>query len=235
MLANNPANHPTDPDAYVSLRCDLSGVYMILDLAQLADNLTFPSLDQDAGDKFSKLKQCTAEIIACSLVRYYDSLSKQLKSDNVVEQDVVAFNNDQAQGYQHNLITVLMNHKGLSLQGALNFAGTMIKQRIDAFLAAEQALIDSLTLLSPDPSQNAPSYWSWTSYLPSVVTKPCPPPAAGPIFLEDLPNYIRTLKDCIAGTIHWAYETELYFGTKGEEIRTFGWVFLSPKEDNEHV
>ena len=39
-------------------------------------------------------------------------------------------------------------------------------------------------------------------------------------------NYITRLKDCIVGTVNWLYETELYFGKKGSEIRTFGWVLL---------
>jgi hypothetical protein len=45
-------------------------------------------------------------------------------------------------------------------------------------------------------------------------------------FLNDIASYVQALRDCIVGTINWAYETELYFGKKGEEIRTFGWIFL---------
>ncbi|EAU83581.1 hypothetical protein CC1G_07954 [Coprinopsis cinerea okayama7 len=44
---------------------------------------------------------------------------------------------------------------------------------------------------------------------------------------KNLSRYILSLKDYIVGSIHWGYETELYFGTKGDEIRSFGWVFLS--------
>lgn len=39
-------------------------------------------------------------------------------------------------------------------------------------------------------------------------------------------RYIEALKDCIIGTVDWAYETELFFGKKGAEVRAFGWVFV---------
>jgi hypothetical protein len=43
--------------------------------------------------------------------------------------------------------------------------------------------------------------------------------------------YVQGLRDCVVGSINWAYETELYFGQKGEEVRAFGWVFLIPVKD----
>ena len=44
---------------------------------------------------------------------------------------------------------------------------------------------------------------------------------------EQSARYIQTLKDYIVASIHWGYETELYFGQKGDEVRSFGWVFLA--------
>jgi hypothetical protein len=40
----------------------------------------------------------------------------------------------------------------------------------------------------------------------------------------------RGLRDCIAGSVNWLYETERYLGTKGNEVRAFGWVF-APASD----
>lgn len=40
-------------------------------------------------------------------------------------------------------------------------------------------------------------------------------------------RYVRAMKDWIVGTLHWGYESELYFGQKGDEVRSFGWVFLT--------
>lgn len=44
---------------------------------------------------------------------------------------------------------------------------------------------------------------------------------------EQTARYIQALKDYIVGSVHWGYETELYFGQKGDEVRSFGWVFLA--------
>jgi len=44
--------------------------------------------------------------------------------------------------------------------------------------------------------------------------------------LQDLHSSIQNLKDCIVGVINWIYETELYFGSRGDEVRTFRWIFL---------
>ncbi|OAX40003.1 terpenoid synthase [Rhizopogon vinicolor AM-OR11-026] len=43
---------------------------------------------------------------------------------------------------------------------------------------------------------------------------------------DDTRRYVRGLRDCIAGTVNWLYETERYLGTKGYEVRSFGWVFV---------
>lgn len=47
-------------------------------------------------------------------------------------------------------------------------------------------------------------------------------------------QYVRAMKDWIVGTVHWGYETELYFGQKGDEVRSFGWVFLSGGDGQGH-
>lgn len=46
--------------------------------------------------------------------------------------------------------------------------------------------------------------------------------------LEQLRPAVQNLRDCVVGVVNWIYETELYFGAKGEEVRMFGWVFLVP-------
>ncbi|KAK2467452.1 hypothetical protein APHAL10511_000307 [Amanita phalloides] len=45
--------------------------------------------------------------------------------------------------------------------------------------------------------------------------------------IRDLDASVRVLRDYIAGHIHWFYETEFYFGSKGEDVKAFGWVFLN--------
>jgi hypothetical protein len=155
---------------------------------------------------------------------------------------VVSFNNDQAQGNSHNLITVLITHKTLSLQGALNFAGVLIKDMFAAFVAAEKSLLNLDRPTPPQTNHARPvtlfSPWAWSPFSSASAPFPSPPipdelKHVDPPTLKDLHSCIQALKDCIVGTINWVYETELYFGKKGEEIRTFGWVFLDPKPDSE--
>ena len=232
MITNRSSTLIPDLEAYATLRRNISGLYVIFDLVQLAQNLTLPSMDHEAADQLNRLRQCAAEVISYSLVRIWVPIAI-LNSEHVVQQDVVAFNNDQAQGNDHNLISVLITNKNLSVQGALSFAGTMIKRKFDAFVATEQALLGSVTFPSNHCSDNISSYWKWTSYVRMAKTPVAA--TADPLFIEDLPKFVQILKDCIVGTINWAYETELYFGTKGEEIRTFGWIFLAPRADTPGV
>lgn len=227
MITGRLNNVIPDLETYLPLRRELSGLYMMLDLIELTENLTLPSMDDETSNKFMTLKQLAADIISCSL-------------------DVVAFNNDQAQGNRHNLITVIVTHKLLSLQGALNLAGILIKRMFDSFIETEKSLF-----CAPTPPQtnyfgngSLSSYWNWVpSSRLATPRASAPRPDSDPSNiayggdlaprLGDLPSYVQTLRDCIVGTINWAYETELYFGRKGEEIRNFGWVFLNPKSDGD--
>jgi len=47
-----------------------------------------------------------------------------------------------------------------------------------------------------------------------------------PAMNDDTRRYVQGLRDCISGTVNWLYETERYLGTKGNEVRAFGWVFV---------
>ena len=38
--------------------------------------------------------------------------------------------------------------------------------------------------------------------------------------------YVRGLRDCVVGTLHWIYETDRYFGDLGEDVRSSGWAFV---------
>ncbi|THV00382.1 hypothetical protein K435DRAFT_459252 [Dendrothele bispora CBS 962.96] len=49
--------------------------------------------------------------------------------------------------------------------------------------------------------------------------------------LTDLSLYLLGLKDCLVGSLNWAYETEMFFGTKGDSVRGYGWVFLLPRDE----
>lgn len=156
-----------------------------------------------------------------------------------IVQDVVAYNNDQLQGNHHNLIIVLMTHKHLSLQGAVNLAGSMIKDMFDSFIDTEKSLFGHprSSHINTSRTNILSSPWSWftssRSIAPSESLVPNSKEDDELVHLGDLPSYVQTLKDFIVGTINWSYETEMYFGKKGEEIRTFGWVFLNSAADSQ--
>ncbi|KAG5637505.1 hypothetical protein H0H81_004331 [Sphagnurus paluster] len=218
VITNRRVNNIVpDLESYLPLRRHLSGLYMLIDLFELCENLDLTPGNEETINKLEIARQLAADIIGCSL-------------------DVFAFNIDQAQGNSHNLVTVLMTHKQLSLQGALNFAGVLIKQKADSFIDVERSLLSSPTPMKTNPfgTGSFSSYWDWIKSGPYSATPPDAPSTniecGGDLtFIGDVSSYLQVLKDCIVGTINWAYETELYFGKKGEEIRSFGWVFLSPK------
>ncbi|KAG6916361.1 hypothetical protein DXG01_007197 [Tephrocybe rancida] len=209
-----------DLETYLPLRRDLSGLFLLLDLIEVTENLTLPSMNEQMLQKFTRMKHLALDIICCSL-------------------DVVSFNIDQVQGNHYNLISVLMTHNHLSLQGAVNLAGSMIKDMFDVFADSQISLFSPPT--PPQPNQSGAfslsSSWTWfrsSRFVdPAALSVPNLEVGGDLARLGDLPAYIQVLKDCIVGTINWAYETELYFGRKGEEIRTFGWVFLNSTADNQ--
>jgi hypothetical protein len=43
---------------------------------------------------------------------------------------------------------------------------------------------------------------------------------------EDAVTVANAMRDCIAGFIHWIYESEHYFGKRHEEVANFGWIFM---------
>ncbi|KAJ2917302.1 hypothetical protein MD484_g3148, partial [Candolleomyces efflorescens] len=161
----------------------------------------------------------------------------------------------------HNLISLLTTHKNLSVQGAMNYAGGMVKEALEELSRLEREFAPPS---NGSRSGGAPSEggWGWLGFVKSAVGLTGDVQAARPTrrsdwkFLtepvlgppddvedvedsggatknnsEQTARYVRALKDYIVGSIHWGYETELYFGQKGDEVRSFGWVFLA---DNDH-
>ncbi|KAJ7193850.1 terpenoid synthase [Mycena pura] len=54
--------------------------------------------------------------------------------------DIYSYNVEQARGDTHNMVVILMTHHGHSLQGAIDFAGGLCRQAIDAFQRDRAAL-----------------------------------------------------------------------------------------------
>jgi hypothetical protein len=135
-------------------------------------------------------------------------------------QDIFAYSNDQFFDNQFNIVSILRAHKGVSVQAALNHAFSFTEQAFQKFISTESALLSENTV----PLQTT-SLWAWRPFRPSSAVAPEKTPLT-----SDSKLYLRGLKDCIVGTLNWSYETELYFGSKGDEVRQFGWVFLKSRE-----
>ncbi|KAJ2936087.1 hypothetical protein H1R20_g1008, partial [Candolleomyces eurysporus] len=145
----------------------------------------------------------------------------------------------------HNLISLLTTHKNLSVQGAMNYAVVVVLPRVKAH-GGWLDLVKSAVGFSRDVSAGKRTR-SDCKFLTDAVMGPPPTDdddgldlgagrSAGPTggtkrSLEQTARYIQALKDYIVGSIHWGYETELYFGQKGNEVRSFGWVFLACSDD----
>ncbi|KAF8124283.1 isoprenoid synthase domain-containing protein [Mycena galopus ATCC 62051] len=161
------------------------------------------SLQMPSGDhRWDSLKTSAADVIALSM-------------------DVFASNNDQSIDNSFNIVSILTAHRGVSFQGGLNQTFPIIEQALQTFLSAESALE------APATVQTTNSLWAW---IPPLSRKePSATPPAQVMLSPDSKLYLRGLKDCIVGTLNWGYETELYFGSKGDEVRQFGWVFLKDR------
>ncbi|KAF7335532.1 Alpha-muurolene synthase [Mycena venus] len=125
--------------------------------------------------------------------------------------DIFAYNNDQFIGNQFNIVSIVRTHRGLSVQAAIKYAFSLIDQSFQKFLSAESTLFSQ----SPVPGQTT-SMWTWNPLNWRQTSEKTP---AHVQLTSDSKLYLCGLKDCIVGTLNWSYETGLYFGSKGDEIR----------------
>ncbi|KAJ6552048.1 isoprenoid synthase domain-containing protein [Mycena vulgaris] len=199
ILAHRQSNTLPGVEAYVELRRDLSGMPMVFDLIEMAEDLTMTTSDEP----WKSFKQFAGDIVALSM-------------------DVFAYNNDQFNDNNFNIVSIMRADTGVSVQAAISSAFTLVDSSFQSFIAAESALF----IEQPTPSPTTPVR-SW-----NPLSRREPPEAPlGPLPLSsDAKLYLRGLKDCIVGTINWSYESELYFGSKGDEVRQFGWVFLRRRD-----
>ncbi|TFK51361.1 terpenoid synthase [Heliocybe sulcata] len=169
-------NAVPDLESYIDLRRYSSGLEMAFDLIEYAEGLKLPEFVFD-DPVVQELRQNAIDIVSWST-------------------DIFSYSTDQSHNSSHNLVSILMSERRLTLQGAVNYAGTLVKSYIETFIENESELP------------------SW----------------GDPRIDEDVRLYVRGLRDWTVGSIHWAFETEWYFGQNAEEVRTFGWVFLASSE-----
>ncbi|KAG2118380.1 isoprenoid synthase domain-containing protein [Suillus clintonianus] len=101
--------------------------------------------------------------------------------------------------------------KGMTPSSRLNIVPVLMKDRNCSFGSA-------LTYVGTLVKQSADAFLA-TERLFAACVDPA-------VMNDDTRRYVRGLRDCIAGSVNWLYETERYLGTKGNEVRAFGWVFV---------
>jgi hypothetical protein len=139
----------------------------------------------------------------------------------------------------------------MTLQGAINQAGEMIRERFRKFRSELDATKKTQQPIAPPTSSGIISSLIAfvTSFGSSTKTSSSPSSLGDssddvekPVVNSENDSEIRkVLLNWVAGTIHWAYEVECFFcpnvdgddhsqssGKKkrGGEVRDYGWVFL---------
>ncbi|KAF7329130.1 hypothetical protein MKEN_00173500 [Mycena kentingensis (nom. inval.)] len=174
FLAYRESNTVPKLDDYIELRRPLSGIPVLLSLIEMAEGLKLSSYDPRPG-------RLATDVLGLSM-------------------DVFSFNN----GNTLSLVSVIQAEKGVSVQGAINYAFAHVERAFREFRPAS-------------PVDTPASAWSW-------LRRPSPP--SNPVTDEDMRLFLRGVEDIICGTLNWSYETELFFGTKGDEVRQYGPVVL---------
>ncbi|KAJ3875375.1 hypothetical protein F5051DRAFT_442482 [Lentinula edodes] len=200
-------------EEYIGFRRDLSGIPFILDLMEAVEGL---KLDiPPYNDDLCTLRRLVGDII-------------------VLTWDVFSYNIDQSIDNKINIVSLLQSKREIALVHSIKEAGDLIFQRIDAFKSLEKSLLSSVGASPSDCASDTGatalnSLWNNFTGLFSATQKPNNPhPSVTEFQAHDIALYIRALKDCMVGFLHWAYETDVFFGTKGDTVKGFGWVFLLP-------
>ncbi|KAJ3865326.1 hypothetical protein EV359DRAFT_39043 [Lentinula novae-zelandiae] len=206
-------------EEYIGFRRDLSGIPCILDLLEAVEGL---ELDiSPYNDDLRTLRRLVGDVI-------------------VLTWDVFSYNIDQSIDNKINIVSLLQSKREIALVHSIKEAGDLIFQRIDAFKFLEKSVLSSVGASPSDRASDTGatavnSLWNNFTGLFSAAQKPNNPhPSVTEFQAHDIALYIRALKDCMVGFLHWAYETDIFFGTKGDTVKGFGWVFLLPPQ-NRHA
>ncbi|KAJ3843829.1 hypothetical protein EV361DRAFT_131009 [Lentinula raphanica] len=203
-----------DLDDYINFRCNFGGIPIILDLIEAVEGLDLVILAYN--ERLCTLRRLVGEII-------------------VLSWDVFSYNIDQSMDNRLNIVSLLQAKREYALVHSIKEAGDLISQRLDSFKSLEHSLLSSAGILpssTPTTISTASAAKSWLGLTGFFSENPQKNSKTHLSLTEmqahDIALYIRALKDCMVGFLNWTYETDLFFGTKGESVKSFGWVFLLP-------
>ncbi|KAJ8522795.1 hypothetical protein ONZ45_g680 [Pleurotus djamor] len=218
---------PEDLDELLRVRIDASGLRMVFNLNELVKEVNFPS----ETPLIELHERNTMKIIiwALEMVSYSPCLSATNK---------------------WNAVYHIKRYKGISLPAALKVCMARLKDHVESFRTTERAILNSLysdlimSVPAPPPTTrpthhaSRSSIWDWSPFSRSrtppipqeLPMKPELPPLDADEWDDDLKeevrSYVNGMRDCAVGYLNWMYETEVYFGKLGEEVRATGWTFL---------
>ncbi|KAG9225377.1 hypothetical protein PLEOSDRAFT_1069096 [Pleurotus ostreatus PC15] len=225
LVAKSPL--PESIEACLALHTDASGFRIIFLLAEVIKELHLPPNVQ----LLEQLADSALKIIVGSL-------------------QLVSYNLHASKKSNGNAVAIVMSLREISLQGALKVCMGECRKNVETYRTVERAILVGLSGEAPPPmpprkprplaghTRASSSIWSW---IPFVAPQEAPaPPAPEPAPLlpvleveewdddvkDDVRSYVNGLRDCVVGYIHWLYETEIYFGQLGDEVRATGWTFL---------
>ncbi|KAH9928095.1 terpenoid synthase [Fomitopsis serialis] len=107
-----------DVESYIDIRRDTSGCKPSFDLIEYAMGLDLPEYVVD-HPIIKALNQAANDLVTWS-------------------NDIFSYNVEQARGDTHNMIPILMTHKKLTLQEAVDYVGNLCKDTIDGFMENEK-------------------------------------------------------------------------------------------------
>ncbi|KAH8813947.1 isoprenoid synthase domain-containing protein [Flagelloscypha sp. PMI_526] len=195
-----------DEDEYIRLKIHASGFMVLFDMAEVVEGLHIPEAKEPDIEKM------------------FEHVSTFL----VLAVDTFAYNRSQLQDNDiHNVVRIVMQTQNVPLQHAISLTEARIRSSFEAFNLLEGQLSAPTPPSSPPPKAThsfVSRFWR------PQRTPGSPQQDLIPSQTRDLRCCGQGLKDFIIGVINWAYETELYFGEKGEDVRAFGWVFMMTNE-----
>ncbi|KXN91305.1 hypothetical protein AN958_01279 [Leucoagaricus sp. SymC.cos] len=223
----SPRQSPSSVEEYIKWRAKISGHRQLFEQY-------FSSVAE--RDRFNRSLSLVLEINTCvmDLFAYNIHQAWHLKSDG-----------DRS---HLNLVSLMEADPEMTLQGAINCTGEMIRQRVKE-LKAELDATKIKASSQPKPATSSISLGSLVSLFPSFGGStntsqgkiPQPDSSDNDSVNVDNDTEIRkVLLNWVIGTVHWAYEAEYFYPNvegddqsssgrnrkRGSEVRDYGWVFL---------
>ncbi|THV00434.1 hypothetical protein K435DRAFT_657175, partial [Dendrothele bispora CBS 962.96] len=221
---------------YIPLRRRFSGIGIIFCFVEALEGLELDDKrENEENDRdLEKMKELVGDVIGLAW-------------------DVFSFKIDQSISFDpFNIVNVLVQSKhGRSLGAAIHQTGNIVKAKFEEYERVERGLVRRCKEEVSGVSSLLKRLWgtgtsskrgvglgglsanvySQSSKNTNANSKDVEEGRYTNSALTDLSLYLLGLKDCLVGSLNWAYETEMFFGTKGDSVRGYGWVFLLPRDE----